>query len=433
MTDSSKRSNGDSQFPTLDRLTVGHPELKLNGNTDNLTHHWYEHNLESLEASVLFKEETGEYLYPINYLNSIQASIPEQLISPQNYEKIKNIAKYFPGEITSFFGFETQIGNKTADSDFLFAISSKNGEREAFAELLDKDNFSELISKYPEWQRIKNFTSKWIDPSSPLNRKILGLWFEFDTSNSIMNDPLPNIFFHPESIKSADDKKISEYKWITRDAIPLITGKTIQDNVEKKIIECIKKLPGESAIFQIGMMMSRSPEEIRLVVKRIKSNEVVPYLKDIGYNKDLSEIASFLYKLDEYINRIVLHFTVGKSVHQKIGIEISFYPDMYHQELGWNKVLEYLVENGLCLPEKQQALLQFPGVENDDKFEGFNMYIPKAKIVNPNSTEILVRYLSHIKILYEPGKKLKAKAYSGVRSFTHPEKQETFQSKMKVQ
>jgi hypothetical protein len=78
------------------------------------------------------------------------------------------------------------------------------------------------------------------------------------------------------------------------------------------------------------------------------------------------------------------------------------------------------VTKGICLPEKRDALLQYPGVEHPDDFSGGVMkpFVSISQhLDNIFSGSPLVRYISHVKIVYLPGRPLEAKAYPAVRLF----------------
>ena len=78
-----------------------------------------------------------------------------------------------------------------------------------------------------------------------------------------------------------------------------------------------------------------------------------------------------------------------------------------------------MVENELCLPNLRSALLDFPGVEqeNPDRDFSFNSYVPSAKLPDNNFSKAIVRYISHVKLSYKPNTPIEAKAYTGVRLF----------------
>ena len=154
----------------------------------------------------------------------VEPHIPEELISSQNYAEIKNLADYFTGGVTSFFGFESSLKSSENHSDFLFAVSSKRGERETLVNLIENGNFPESFLKRPEWQRVAKLASAWTNPKSILYDKVLGIWFEFDTEQLLSEVPIPNIFIHPVPIQASSSNEIFQHKWLFQTAFPMLTG-----------------------------------------------------------------------------------------------------------------------------------------------------------------------------------------------------------------
>jgi len=373
-----------------------------------------------LETTTMVKEFPTGGLQPSDYLRLIESHIPEELISSQCFEEIKNLAGNFSGNLTSFFGFESRLNKSDARSDYLFAISARKGEREALVDLIESDNFT-IFRNRPEWQQVAKFAMAWADPHSILHEKVLGLWFEFDSFDFSSEIPIPNIFLQTTPLRIDTPKDISKCTWITRDAFPLMTGQHLSKKMEQRILRCIQKLPKEASCIHIGVMLSRAKEGVRLVLNRIRPNQIIPYLESIGWSNDSDELSSLLKELENYVTRIVLHINIGEQIDPKIGLECSFYPDRYNLEEGWSKFFEYLAEKGLCNQEKKSALLHYSGVEQEYINEEFNMnsYMIATKIPNDVFSHALVRYISHVKIIYQPNHPLEAKAYPGVRLFGH--------------
>jgi len=364
-----------------------------------------------LDRTVQFKN-----FRPVDFLSSIESNVSKKLISFKKYEEIKGLAKNFHGNITSFFGFETRLKNNDATSDYLFAISSKKGEREALLSYLESHDFENET----EWNNVKNFTQSWTDPKSILYDKIPGLWLEFDTSNNSINSYIPNIFLQVKPLRMDTDENIQTCKCLTNNALPLIIGRKISKIEEEKFFDCIKKLPKNASLIHVGTMLSRNNSGLRLVFKKIAVEQIKPYLDSIGWVDENNELDSILDELKRYASRIVLHIGIQENeVNKKIGIECSFSTDRYNEETGWENFLEYLVEKELCLTEKKSALLNFLGVEMENHSYDFNLEEFDRSVMLPdnNFSSALVRYISHVKISYEPNKPLEAKAYPGVRLF----------------
>lgn len=362
------------------------------------------------------------------YISSVAKYMPRNLISNQYLMKMKSLADNFTDDLTSFLIFESRLNSYDAKSDYCFAVSSKNGEREILADHFKNKTLPEPFLKQSEWQQLGDFVNSWTDPKSILYDSITGIWFEFDTASESSNAPAPSIFFQPKSNYAITGDIHSQNVWITKIALPPLLGRELSSNVEEKVLECINKLPLDASIFQIGTMLSRKDDEIRIVIKRIRAEEIIPYLESIGWTDDEeAKLSNLLEEIKDIVSRIVLHISVGEDVNPKVGIECSFYPDNFHKEAGWKKLLDYLSEKGLCNKEKYSALLEFSGIEPQDHDDYFdpNKCTPAVMISDEEYSSALIRYISHIKLVYEPNKTIQAKAYPAVRLFGHPYEQST--------
>jgi hypothetical protein len=370
--------------------------------------------------TVTIRKPSMKRLHTVDYLSSLQPHIPKELISSDNYSEMLHLASSFKGPMTSFFGFETRLNAPEAKADYLFAISSLKNERETLATLIKNKSLPDEFLRRSEWQNISNFIREWANPQSILYHHILGMWFEFDITECSSEPIVPCIFLHtiPLRIKPQEDKE--KIRWLTQHALPLLTGEKISEKIEKNVHLAIQHLPDNALIIDAGVMLSRQNPAIRLIVTKIHPHHIIPYLEKIGWSDEHDTFLLLLKELQQHVSRLVLHITVTENgIDQKIGVECSFTSDRYHLETRWTAFFEYLIKKGLCLEEKKDALLQFMGVEQEDmkrKFDTTN-YQPSVKIQNDDFSSALVRYISHIKLVYEPNHKLIAKAYPGVRLF----------------
>lgn len=371
-----------------------------------------------IETSRMFKD--AKNFHPHDYLSLIESHMPGKLISKQNMMEIKNLANNFTNSFTSFFGFESKLTSDDSRSDYLIAVSSKKGEREALSKLVKK--LSDKFLDQNEWRNIGKFVENWSDSKSVLSSKILGLWLEFDTADRISEAPIPSIFLQTVPLTIENSGDIKRCLWVTRTAIPLVTGQPVSKELENRFIDSIKKLPEGASVFHVASMLSRDSEGIRMVIKRVKPNDIIPYLNSIGWTDENDGLPSLIDEIKKFSNCIRLHINISNQVGPKIGLECFISPDQYHHGNGWEDFLNYLVDKGLCKPEMKSALLGFPGVDLEDtnhKFS-FDSYMPSVKLQSGNFMKAIVKYISHVKITYDPNGPISAKAYTGVRLFGKP-------------
>lgn len=354
------------------------------------------------------------------YLSCIEPNVPGELISPKNFEAIRKFASHFCGNITNFFGFETKLDSSQGLADYLFAVSSRKGEREALVEMLKDESITAALMDRGEWQHIRNFVTEWANPDSPLYNRVLGFWFEFDKVEVSSEIPIPCVFIQTPFLRIDKPEDMEEFTWLTTSALPLLTGCCVSEKIERWMIQILQKLPKGCGLMDVGVMLSRAGTGVRFCIVRISPKQIIPYLTSLGWSDKDDKLSILLEELEEQVTRFVLHINITEEgVDHKIGIECSYSPDQYHLEKRWGSFLDYLIKKGVCLPERMQALLSFSGVEYEDSSKEFdlNTYQVSAKIQGNIFSGALVRFISHVKLVYKPDCPIQAKAYSGVRLF----------------
>ena len=379
--------------------------------------------LNQISDSVMFKDDSEirnkllvHKLKPIDYLHFIHSSIPNQLINSDNYSRICHLASFFNDNISSFFGFETQLNLENGHADYLFAVSSLHGEKEALHSLLNSYKFQPFVNQSSEWNNLRLFTNEWCKDGSILNEKIYGLWFEFDMNHEINGLPIPSVFINTLPISNNFSLNDEQYTWLTEKAIPLLIGEKLSDSVKLNFENCVQNLPNKTFLIDIGFMLSRSNSEIRLMLNKIKTEQIVPYLKSIHWEGDTSNLQLLISELEKYVNRITLHFGINDQINSSIGIECSIKSDSFDNGEKWSRFLDYLSKKGLCTIDKKKEVLNFIGSNINGAEFNFEKYSPIVK-TDKSSSNALIRYISHVKISYSMDGEINAKAYPGVRLF----------------
>ena len=369
-----------------------------------------------LHFSTQINVDSFRFSQPIDYLDNVQPFFMNGLISKENYSKIKHLASLFPSNITSFFGFETRLHNNNGKVDYLFAISKKNNEREELLRLFEENKLPPKFMENVKWRQIERFVRSWSDKNSILYNNVLGVWFEFDTASDLSDVPVPGLFIQIRPIQKDKSKGDDDFSWITDTLIPASTGKFMSNGNKQKMLQSIKNLPDGAVLLFVAAMIQRNSSVIRTTIK-MKPEQIVPYLKSLGWKDKEDGLLKLLDSVKEYSTRIILHMSIGEEINPKIGLECSFSPDTYHKENRWGEFFDYLIQQGACLPQKKHMLLSPNGINKEDSSKDFNSYAPVVQLDSTNSSKALVRYLSHIKIQYTPSEPIIAKAYPGVRLF----------------
>jgi len=373
-----------------------------------------------VEKRFLTGKLTSEDLVAGSYLIKAESCLSKKLVSEKNFKDIIKVANYFPSNLTSFLGFECHLGVEQPKADWAFAISGVGKDKEIFTTMFKNNYLLKKFLKHPEWKQISKFAETWADPKSVLNDKVQCFWLEFDMPESSQGAPIPCVFFGPtKQAGSLPLTELSQYEWLTKTALPLLKGKEITKNVEKTIKDCLEKMPKNTTLFQIGTMLSRDSNSVRIHINKIKPEQIIPYLTEIGWKGNTEEFENLIYDLKDKADRFVISYDVTDlGIAPRIGIELSFTSNLFHNE-DWSCLFDYMVKKGICFPRKKEALMEYVGTSDDEYFSGGIMkpVTSSANILETIESAKIVRYINHVKIVYQPGKPLEAKAYPAVRLF----------------
>ncbi len=355
-----------------------------------------------------------------NYLCKAEPFV-SSLISPEKFKDILSVAKIFPGNLTSFLGFEIHLGDSRPRADWAFAVSGAGDDRIVFENVLKQGNLPASFTQQPEWKQIALFSEAWTQKDSTLKNKVKCFWLEFDMPETKSDVSVPSVFFGPEKrSEDASQDLMTQYAWLVNDALPLLRGQPVSKGVKRQILNCIEKIPQGASLFQVGTMLSRSSNDVRLYINKIHPRSIIPYLNALGWSDEENNFRTLIADLERRADRFVLSYDVtSDGIGPRIGLECSFEENRYHEETRWEDLLNYLVKKQMCLPQKRDALLQYPGVEHPDDFSGGIMkpFISISQHLEDIFSGSLVRYISHVKVVYMPGRLLEAKAYPAVRLF----------------
>ena len=342
--------------------------------------------------------------YPLsNTLEAIRGHLPEQLISSECMDSLKTTAGYFPAAITSIFGFESRLWEKEAKVDFLFCVSSDRSQKDIFASKNRMHFIPAFEHVEPVWKNIKEFARWWADSEDSLSQTIDRVWLEFDMKDDIDAIPIPGIFWGLDSritkLMTSEENKRKSLSAIER-GYYILKGKPMSPGLRLTLFNTIEAMPGRCRVEQVGLMLSRKIDALRLVITKLKGvDSVKNYLHQVNWPGSIREFGQFLNTLMPLIKSIALNLDVGDEIYPRIGLEcyVDFYPRGYNQR---KRLIEYLVRERLCTPPKGNALLNWHG--------HFRTHLP-----HEFWESLVVKRFHHIKLDYHPEKPLRAKAYIG--------------------
>jgi hypothetical protein len=339
--------------------------------------------------------------------------MPQTLVGSENFEQIRRVASHLPVRIASYLGFETKLLSDSAHVDFAFNLSN--------------DGLTWMSGTNSPWPRIRQFCTLWGESGEPPYSDGSAVWLEFDVSNGLREDLEPSLFFALRDLQpyrqSVSPKSNRSREWICHTLIKTVWGRSISSRLEQNLLHTLEVCPNEVDFLQIGLMLARDIQALRVCLFNIAPQEVFPFLHSVGWRGNEGGLTQVLERYLSFFDALCLHLDIGESIFPTLGVELLYTgkktPWDYQptQETRWKLFFDRLVDDGLCLPSKGDALLNWPS-RTPLKFPLIANLIaavktPYALSVLPDG--MLVTGLGHIKFSLSPTGETRAKAYFGAR------------------
>jgi Rps23 Pro-64 3,4-dihydroxylase Tpa1-like proline 4-hydroxylase len=358
------------------------------------------------------------------YLALVKPHVPEPLIDADHWADIEAIARWIPSPITNFFGFECRLGDPTPQADFLLAIGAKEAGQRILAGQSPRYPLYTDLLKVPVWQQVQQFTTTWLDEGSDLHGNVNNLWLEFDVDENADGNaaepPMPSCFFGTQTIlvNPDADKPNAEpsHQWVTQTAIPQLQGYPLEADLQQRLLICLDALPIGAHVFQVGLMLARRVNLVRLCLRNITPAQVLSYLQTLNWPGSTEARSPHLLKLSDLADRVDVDLDVSpQGICPKLGFECYLQAQPKHNP-AWGKFLDYLVAEGWCLPQKRDALLSYPGfVRERDNPDRWPPHLRKlAQFLGDGKEGVFFRGLHHIKLVFHTDHMVEAKAYCWV-------------------
>jgi hypothetical protein len=310
-------------------------------------------------------------------------------MSPQSYAHTRRVAALFPSDAVDFFGFESRLGAGASEkTDCALNLTA------AGAESLSRGGIG-LESDL--WRRVQRFYGLWgathVEPFADAS----ATWLEFDANR---REPSPNLLF---GYWPGDDKTDRPWNWMQSTVFPLLFDGDYSPILRDNLDRCFGERPEGTADFQIGLMLSRGVQAVRLCVFDIPVEELPGYLDRISWAGDRGSLARHMDAFRPHCDFVGLHFDVGAEVFPHIGVEPNFKSSSWsrqpHLEARWRGLWDALSDFGLMAEAKREALGIWTGHQH---------------VADQENAMLLLRGLSHVKVVIAGDGRASAKAYFGI-------------------
>jgi hypothetical protein len=232
--------------------------------------------------------------------------------------------------------------------------------------------------------------------------------------------PDPGVFISFERylkhnrLKLSKEDKIKACLSASERVLSSLRGSHFFEKIRPAFIKVLRLLPENSMLFQVGTMLSRPGEFIRICITNITQEEIIHFLEEMNWPGSTGELYEILNNLSKFSDLIVLALDLGEIILPKVGIEISFLENkILKGEPKWKRFLNYLTDEKLSTQKKSEALLAYPGyIPETPDIAFWPINLQEASIFWGKG--IFINKLDHFKIVYQHGFPLEVKAYLAV-------------------
>lgn len=310
-------------------------------------------------------------------------------------------------------GFEVRLGRGDTTVDLVQRIRGLRGEPQVLLNHIESGG----LANEPVWRRLRDFCRAWSHPASRLDRMVAGclVGFDSDTAAAPIQAPFLYLLLEPGSTAAIDP-----FMELLEEASSLLTGASLPAALAARVRRCHRDCPHGAAITDIGFMLSRNIEAVRLVITPVSKAAIAEFLAVQDWPEGSPSTDEALALLPEAAEQLGLSLDVAERLVPRVGVE--YYPGPLDADLpAWQDALDALVASGLCSEPKRDALLRWPGhVEPTDTTEDWPASLLVASLLNrPDRFMVLARRLTFLKLVCQPDQAPTAKAYFGFgpRSF----------------
>jgi hypothetical protein len=299
-------------------------------------------------------------------------------------------------------GFEVRLATDSSEVDLHQYVLAGDGQPSELLSHLQGDP-----SPNSGTQGLVRLCRAWCAAESPL--AITELWLECDdgpTGTALR----PSVFVGLTPGAQAGDNERT-----ARTAVQhVMTDEQIAacwTDVRRRFTACAEP----AWVSHIGAMVGRTPPALRMNVKRLPRDGIVPYLEETGWHGPRAELSRVVEWLAASVDTITVCGDVPAG--STVGFECSF-AEQPRFEPRWAALLDDLVDREVCAPGKRDALLAWHEViAPPNSAAPWPDPLIVAALQSPaDAFGAIDCRVSHVKVIYEPGRPLRAKGYL---SFTH--------------
>jgi hypothetical protein len=322
------------------------------------------------------------------------------------------MSQWLPNAMSAYY-LECRLAANAAQVDFATCVIAAEGGRRLLAGQWASAEGAGALWPQPHWQPIRNLFGCWANPTSLLFEHVPLIWLGFDNiAARYLETPLPclSICLDPEHLVNLSAPRpvqfqAQQFLQCAETISTILLGQALPAQTRQQILASVALLPAAGKISYLSVMLGRQPQALK-INGSIPKDKLSEYLTQLGWSGSLPELKRVVTSYGSFDERIRFDLTVSDTILPRLGFEI-FARGSPQSALQQHHLVGLLITQGLCTPEKGEALLNWPGFSSES--------------YRQQSWPTRLSRSWYAKIIYQPDQLLEAKCYLGFRpSFFSP-------------
>jgi hypothetical protein len=205
------------------------------------------------------------------------------------------------------------------------------------------------LAEEHRWPRIAQFARDWPD--------VVALaCFELDEQRW---DREPSVFVPPGDAHGHEVNWLKEAwapEWL--EVVSSLRASTVDREMRALLVRCCAAIPARARLRQIGVMLGRATDALRICITNPAADDVTTLLETIGWSGDVKRFAPLLEVASAFESLLTVHLDVGRALSSRIGIELA--PRVQNDDAQWPRHLAALAGVRLLDAAMRERIAQSP-------------------------------------------------------------------------
>lgn len=330
--------------------------------------------------------------------NRARSHVPAALVTAGAWERVLGAARRLPPAVSCTY-LECRLGPDATEVDLGASVTA---EGRPILQAVTPADLRLSGEEAAIWGRVQELARAWASPASPLHERVPVLWLELDSGELARGRLMPSVLMcvdpslsKPSVRPDAIGHRLDDCAPSLQVALSALSSEPLAPEARADLHRCFEALPEGGRVVHVGFMGARRPTVMKLFAA-MEREQVLSYLDAVRWPGSLAEAASLIATFGGGPDTFRVDLTIGERLLPRLGLEFASRGGADPDRLA---LIDRCVAQGLCTPEKRDALLSWPGSTREE-LPGYDWPVRLSRWID-------------MKIVHRPPEPLEAKAYLG--------------------